>query len=104
MFKELFEKEKIQNEDLKRVIQYTYVGFSHRKMFKKSAWDRGVQVMNELIKLGLVIPFDYGRGKGKYTTTEAGEKYSIEELGKLAYDSGLRIKPLKGEVLQDYYV
>ena len=99
-FKELFteaqEKENQQEEtDLERVIKFTHIGFSHKKMFKPSAWNRAVKVMDKLIELGLVVPYDFGRGKGKYTTTALGDKYEIDELGKIAYDAGVRIKPMR---------
>ena len=81
--------------DLKMVIDYTYVGFSHKSVFKPSAWKRAEAVMGTLQKLGLVEPFDYGRGKGKWRTTKKGETYSFEDLGKIAYNQGLRIKPVR---------
>jgi len=83
--------------ELARVKKYVSIGFSHKKMFKASAWSRAVKVMDELIEMGYVIPFDFGRGKGKYDTPKSADKYSIEEIGQIAYDAGIRVKPMRGE-------
>lgn len=71
------------------IIQEVYdnisMGFCQPKFYKPSAWNKAKKIMQELCKIEengnkLVIPFDYGRGKGKYTTTEYFEsKYGKKD-------------------------
>lgn len=54
------------------------IGFCQPKYYKPSTWQKAKKVMNELCSFNIgVKPFDYGRGKGKYTYDG---KLSISEL------------------------
>ena len=76
--------------------QYTSIGFCQRKFYKPGAWNRAMKVMDILVKEGYAVPHDFGRGKGKFTTTEKGEAYGFDKLWEISYNSGLVIKPMKG--------
>jgi hypothetical protein len=52
------------------------IGFCQPKFYKRSVWLKAKNLMdNVVVPAGLAKPFDYGRGKGKYTTN-----LSIEEV------------------------
>ena len=67
----------IEVEDL---IKYVGIGFCQPKFYKQTAWNRAKKCMNKLIELGFVKEFDYGYGKGKYTTTEKGEEIPFDRI------------------------
>ena len=51
--------------------------------------------MEVLIEKGYAIEYDFGRGRGKYDTTEKGDEYGFTNLYKIVVESGLTIKPYK---------
>lgn len=60
------------------------IGFCQPKFYKPSVWAKSKKIMEELCKMDCgVIPFDYGRGKGKYSTNK---EISIDELALLYYN------------------
>ena len=66
-------KMKKTDQEIKDLIS---IGFCQPKFYKTSVWARAKRVMEELCKTEYVTPFDYGRGKGKYTYSE-----ELRELG-----------------------
>ncbi len=53
------------------LIMFVGIGLDQPKFYKRSAWLNAKFVMdNFAVPLGLVVPFDYGHGKGKYRRTE----------------------------------
>lgn len=44
------------------------IGFCQRKFYKPTVWRYATRLMSELTKQGLCRPYDYGRGKGKFTS------------------------------------
>jgi len=50
---------------------YILIGFCQPKFYKRSVWNKAVKVMEWLSDNtnGEVVRYDYGRGKGKYSTT-----------------------------------
>jgi hypothetical protein len=45
------------------------IGFCQPKFYKRSVWLKAKKLMDEVVvPNGLAEPFDYGRGKGKYTS------------------------------------
>jgi hypothetical protein len=59
------------------------MGFCQQKFYKPTSWKYAVALMNRVVELKLAQPFDYGRGKGKYTT-DLDDK---EIIRKIATDS-----------------
>ena len=66
--------------EIENIKTYTGIGFCQPKFYQASAWNRAKKCMTRLIELGYVTEFDYGWGKGKYTTTEKGEEIGIQDL------------------------
>ena len=66
-------REKLTQEEF---ISFGIIGFDKLSAYKSSVVRKAHQVMEEAIGLGYAVPFDYGRGKGKYTTTQAAEALS----------------------------
>ena len=58
------------------------IGFCQKKFYKTYVWERAVIEMEKLVKIGLAKRYNYGKGKGKYTTTENGEKIGLYNLHK----------------------
>ena len=54
----------------KEIKELISIGFCQPKFYTPSVWRKAKRVMEELTKTGYVTPFDYGRGKGKYTYSE----------------------------------
>lgn len=61
------------DEELKDLIS---IGFCQPKFYKPSVWAKAKRVMEKLRKTGYVTPFNYGRGKGKYTYSD-----KLKDLG-----------------------
>ena len=84
--KKAIEKESSLKKDLRDTlsledfIEYGTIGFDKLSAHKSSAVSKAKKVMNEAIRLGYAIPYDYGRGKGKYTTTEKAESLSFKDI------------------------
>ena len=51
--------------------------------------------MDVLVNEGYAEPYDYGRGKGKFQTTQKGDDYGFDKLYEIVVKSGLVIKPMK---------
>ena len=66
-------------------IQYGSIGFDKLSSYKPSVVVTAKKVMEEAIKLGYAIPYDYGRGKGKFTSTKKADGLSFEEIFKNVY-------------------
>lgn len=62
------------------------IGFCQPKYYKRSVWTKAVKVMEYLIELGYVEANDFGRGKGKYDTTEKAKGMSNEDLLKVIFE------------------
>lgn len=46
------------------------IGFCQPKFYKPASWARAKRFMDSVVcPAGLAKPFDFGRGKGKYTTS-----------------------------------
>ena len=73
------------------------IGFSHLSKFTPKAQKKAKEVMSKLIDLGYVKAHDFGRGKGKYTTTPAGDGLGNEKLAEL-YDSNTPAKKQSDEM------
>jgi hypothetical protein len=56
---------KLTDEEIKERIG---IGFCQQKFWKRSAWDKSMKIMKIVCSLGLAKPFNYGHGKGKYTS------------------------------------
>ncbi len=72
---------------LEEFIKYGRIGFDKLSSYKRSAVNKAKKVMDQTIKLGYAIPYDYGRGKGKYTTTDKAEKMSFDEIFTNVYNN-----------------
>ena len=59
-----------QEELIKRYIN---IGFCQQKFYRPPAWQRGLRCLEVLVKKGLAEPYNFGRGKGKFITTPAGD-------------------------------
>ena len=87
-------KEKVSNSkdlrdkySLDEFIQFGSIGFDKLSSYKQSVVKKAKKVMEEAINLGYAIPFDYGRGKGKYATTEKANKLSFKEIFTHVYNN-----------------
>ncbi len=60
----------------KEIKDLISIGFCQPKFYKPSVWAKAKRVMEKLRKTGYVIPFNYGRGKGKYTYSD-----ELKDLG-----------------------
>lgn len=59
------------NPTYDEVLESISIGFCQPKFYKRSVWLKSKKIMDKLCELNVgVIPFDYGRGKGKYSTTK----------------------------------
>ena len=52
-------------EDINTLIR---VGLCQPKYYKRSVWLKAKKIMEKLCETEYVIPYDFGRGKGKFTT------------------------------------
>jgi len=82
-------KEDIRDQFTKEeFINFGMIGFDKLSRYKSASVRKAKMVMNELIKKGYAIPFDYGRGKGKYTTTDKAKGMTLREVLTKVYDNG----------------
>ncbi len=70
---------KLTEDEIDRLIN---IGFCQPKFYKPTTWRKASRVMEYLITKGLVIPYDYGRGKGKYSMSN--DDHSIDDISKEA--------------------
>ncbi|MCC0645427.1 hypothetical protein KGF41_14265 [Clostridioides sp. ZZV14-6150] len=79
------------NIEINNTIEHLIgIGFCEPKYYKATVWKYANLVMQELCNMGLVCPFDFGRGKGKYQTNidkeiiykRAKESRKIQEYSK----------------------
>ena len=56
-----------------------YAGFGHSGMYTQTVWRYISSIMNIACKLNLAYPYDFGKGKGKYKTTD---NISIDDIVK----------------------
>ena len=86
--------------EVENIREYVAIGFCQPKFYKPAAWNRAKKCMNKLTELGYVKEFDYGWGKGKYTTTEKGDELMegriYAELVKIDFQLVIRKTKLKG--------
>lgn len=71
------------NEVKEYLKEYISIGFCQPKFYKASSWNKAKVLMNELVNKGYAIPFDYGKGKGKYTTTDKFKQFNSYTLSDL---------------------
>ncbi len=72
---------------LEEFIEYGTIGFDKLSAYKPNVVRIAKQVMEEAIELGYAIPYDYGKGKGKYTSTEKADKMSFRDIFTNAYNN-----------------
>jgi len=82
----------MNTENQKELEKYVGIGFCCPKFYKPASWRKAVKCMNKLIELGFVIPYNYGRGKGKYKTTEKGDAIGMWNLYKELDNEGFTLK------------
>ena len=56
------------------------IGFDKMSRYRPSAQKKAHAIMQEGIRLGYVREHDYGRGKGKYTTTDRADKMGLSNI------------------------
>lgn len=67
---------KIASKDMKwlnkftddEIVQFVNIGFCQPKFYRPEVWRKAKRVMEIACSLGLAEPYDFGRGKGKYTS------------------------------------
>ena len=69
---------------------YGMIGFCKISQYRKESRLRAKIIMEEGIRLGLIKEHDFGRGKGKYTTTENAEPLPLRKIIHLIFEN----KPL----------
>ncbi len=69
----------MSNEVLRDLIN---IGFSQTRHVQPWAWRYAKQLMDRACALGLARPYDFGRGKGKYTS----ELHTPDLAAKLEHD------------------
>lgn len=68
-------------------LHFGSIGFCQPKFYKPSVWRKGKSIIElVLIPNGLAIPYDYGWGKGKYSTPSQHQDKSIDDLLNKAYE------------------
>jgi len=66
--------------DKAEIIKYIGIGFCQPKFYKPAAWRKAKLIMNKLVSLNVgVIPYDFGRGKGKFITTGDLDKLKLSD-------------------------
>lgn len=69
------------------------IGFCQPKFYKPSVWARAKRLMDTVVCAnGLAVPFDYGRGKGKYTTTQCNIDEVKQRTVQLFKDAGTLVE------------
>lgn len=64
-------KNNLKNPTYDEVLSSIGIGFCQPKFYKRNVWLKSKKIMDKLCELNVgVVPFDYGRGKGKYSTTK----------------------------------
>lgn len=82
----------INNDPKTRTIgDFAAIGFCQKKFYKVSVWNKAMKAMKVLVDEGYAVPFDYGRGKGKFNKTPKATGLSYADLGKIV-DNKLNIK------------
>ena len=82
----------INNDPSTRTIgDYVAIGFCQKKFYKPSVWRKAMKAMDVLVAEGYAVPFDYGRGKGKFNATEKAKGMSMTDMGKIV-DQKLNIE------------
>lgn len=63
------EQNKVLNKYTREEIEtYVSIGFCQPKFYTPSAWNKAKKLMTIAVAHNLAKPYNYGRGKGKYTT------------------------------------
>ena len=78
-----------------RIKRYTNIGFCQKSFYTPKAWYRAMKCMDVLVKEGLAVPYNYGRGKGKFNTTALGDTVGFRDLHIIVEESGLKIPKIK---------
>jgi len=68
--------------EVENIERYTNIAFCQPSFYTRTAWNRAKKCVNKLIELGLAEPYDYGRGKGKYTLTPKGDEIGLGNVYK----------------------
>ncbi|MBL4575133.1 MAG: hypothetical protein JKY51_03420 [Opitutaceae bacterium] len=72
---------------LEEFIEYGSIGFDKLSAYQTSVVRKAKQVMEQAIQLGYAIPYDYGKGKGKYTTTKKADEMSFRDIFTNVYNN-----------------
>lgn len=78
---------------LDEFIEHGSIGFDKLSHYKPSAVRKAKKVMGKAIELGYAIPYDFGRGKGKYITTDKAQGMSYEDIFTNVY-KGIHVDEL----------
>ncbi len=82
------ESKDIRNKfSLDEFIEYGSIGFDKLSAYKAPVVHKAKQVMEQAIQLGYAIPYDYGKGKGKYTSTKKADKMSFRDIFTNVYNN-----------------
>ena len=60
------------------------IGFCQKSFYKPTVWKYANRMMQELEKIGLVVPHDFGRGKGKWIFSNTYNHLSVKDIGGIA--------------------
>ena len=88
-------KTEIIETNLDRIRKYTSIAFCQKSFYHTPAWNRAMKCINILVQEGYAVPYDYGRGKGKFTCTPKGDEYGFNKLYEIVAKSNLVIKPYR---------
>lgn len=70
------------------IQNYTNIGFCQKSFYTTTAWKKAMECIKVLIEEGYAEAHDYGRGKGKYRSTDKGDEYGFNKLYEIVVDSG----------------
>lgn len=63
---EIWQSKGLVEEEIKELV---HIGFCQPKLYKPSVWKKAKALMEQLlVPAALAFPYDYGRGKGKFST------------------------------------
>ncbi len=65
--------------------KFVGIGFCQQKFYTTAAWNKAKKAMSILVEYGYAEAYDFGRGKGKYRTTEAHLHTSISDMADMCY-------------------
>lgn len=63
---QIWQSKGLLEDEIKELV---HIGFCQPKFYKPSVWKKAKALMEQLlVPASLVFPYDYGRGKGKFST------------------------------------